>query len=49
MNKKLILGLALAVVLMSGSMFSAQSEPVLDRDCALNLITPDAVAQTGGW
>jgi hypothetical protein len=73
MNKKLILGLALAVVLVSGSMFSAQAEcnfgclphfsmptcfggcaakaeePVRDRDCAGNLITPNGVVQTGGW
>ena len=62
MNKKLILGLALALVLVSGSMFSASAdcgclphitlptlfsccardvEPVRDRDCAGNLITPD--------
>ncbi len=65
MNKKLIFGLALALVLVSGSMFSAQAdcwygclphfslpsclscardvEPVRDRDCAGNLITPDGV------
>ena len=70
MNKKLILGLALAVVLVSGSMFSAQAEcnfgclphislpcfgscaattvePVRDRDCAGNLITPDAMGLVG--
>jgi hypothetical protein len=61
MNKKLIFGLALALVLVGGSMFSAQAdcwfgcphislpscfsceraaEPVRDRDCAGNLITP---------
>jgi hypothetical protein len=73
MNKKLILGLALAVVLVSGSMFSAQAEcnfgclphfslpcfggcaakaeePMRDRDCAGNLITPNGVVGTAiGW
>ncbi len=49
MNKKLIFGLALAVVLLSGSMFSAQSAPLLDRDCAANVMTPQGVAGTGGW
>ena len=71
MNRKLILGLALALVLVSGSMFSASAdcgclphislptlfsccardvEPVRDRDCAGNLITPDAMASvSGAW
>ncbi len=61
MNKKLVVGLALALVLVSGSMFGARAdcgclphftlpscfscgaaaaEPVRDRDCAGNLITP---------
>ncbi len=69
MNKKLILGLALAVVLVSGSLFSAQAdcnfclphfslptcfscaadrEPVRDRDCAGNLITPYDLGGVGG-
>ncbi|MFZ0929000.1 MAG: hypothetical protein ABSF90_09640 [Syntrophobacteraceae bacterium] len=69
MSKKLILGLALAVVLFSGSLISAQAdcgfgclphislpscftcarnaEPVRDRDCAGNLITPDVMASPG--
>jgi hypothetical protein len=71
MNKKLILGFALAVVLISGSMFSAQAEcpfsclphislptcfggcaarveePVRDRDCAGNRITPNTVPFMG--
>ena len=69
MNKKLIFGLALALVLVSGSMFSAQAdcwngclphislptcyscardvEPVRDRDCAGNLLTPDAMVGIG--
>ncbi len=52
MSKKLIVGLALAVVLFSGSLISAQAdsryaEPVRDRDCAGNLITPDVMASPG--
>jgi hypothetical protein len=40
MNKKMIIGLALAVVLMSGSTFSARADVARDRDCAGNLVTP---------
>ena len=71
MNKKLILGLALAIVLVSGSMFGARAdcnfgclphislpacfgfcaaraeEPVRDRDCAGNMITPNTVPSLG--
>jgi len=69
MSKKLILGLALAVVLFSGSLISAQAdcglgclphislpscftcarnaEPVRDRDCSGNLITPDVMGSPG--
>jgi len=71
MNKKLIFGLALALVLVSGSMVSAHAdcfgclphislptcfscardvEPVRDRDCNGNLITPyDMGSVSGGW
>jgi hypothetical protein len=50
MNKKLIIGLALAVVLLSGSTFSARADLAIDKDCAGNLITPDAMASvSGGW
>ncbi|MGA2731916.1 MAG: hypothetical protein ABSG35_04805 [Syntrophobacteraceae bacterium] len=50
MNKKLIFGLALAVVLLSGSMFSARADFAVDRNCAGDLITPDAMASvSGGW
>jgi len=73
MNKKLIFGLALALVLVSGSMFGARAdcgfgclphislpscftcasyaEPVRDRDCNGNLITPYdvGVPNGAGW
>jgi len=48
MNKKLILGLALAVVFVSGSVFTAHSETVIERDSSGNLNTPYPVPAGGG-
>ncbi len=70
MSRKLVLGLALAVVLFGGSVISAQADcgclphislpsclscskaveqPVRDRDCAGNLITPDVMGAPGAY
>jgi hypothetical protein len=48
MNKKLILGLALAVVLASGSMFSARSEVIIDKDVSTNSNIPYVLPADGG-
>ncbi len=47
MNKKLIIGLALAVLLMSGSTFSARANVAADRDCAGNLVAPQDLVGVG--
>ena len=70
MSKKLILGLALAVVLFGGSVISAQADcgclphislpscfscskaveqPIRDRDCSGNLITPEVMGAVGAY
>ena len=48
MNKKLILGLALAVVLVSGSVFTAHSETVIETDSSSNLNNPYPAPASGG-
>lgn len=48
MNKKLILGLALPVVLLSGSLFSARSEVVIDKDINSNTTIPYELPAGGG-
>jgi hypothetical protein len=72
MSKKLIFGLALAVMLFSGSVISAQADcgfgclphislpscfscskaveqPIRDRDCSGNLITPEVMGAVGAY
>jgi len=46
MNKKQIIGLALAVVLVSGFSFVAQAAPVLDTDGAGNSVTASRVIKS---
>ncbi len=46
MNKKQIIGLAFAVVLVCGFLFSAQAAPVQDRDGASNSVASFRVMKT---